>query len=75
MIKGKYVATIYIDFHINEKLEGLLPMDKMKRNICDGGATEAIRNHLLYDWFDDNIATIRVIQKEADFWKEDEHDD
>ena len=35
MIKGRYVATVEIDFSVSEKDPNLLPFDKIKENVCN----------------------------------------
>lgn len=70
MIKGRYVATVTLDFCIDEKAEGLLPFDKLKKQVHE--ETTAYIENLLADEFE-NLGSVRVVQQYADLYQaEDE---
>ena len=70
MIKGKYVATVTLDFCIDEKAEGLLPFEKLKKQVHE--ETTAYIENLLADEFED-LGSVRVVQQYADLYRtEDE---
>ena len=70
MIKGKYVATVTLDFCVDEKAKGLLPFDKLKKQVHE--ETTAYIENLLADEFED-IGSVCVVQQYADLYRtEDE---
>lgn len=42
MIKGKYVATIELNFNVDESTDGLLPFETLQAKVTGGGLDKAI---------------------------------
>jgi hypothetical protein len=36
MIRGRYVATVVLEFNIDDSQPGMYPFEKIKENICGG---------------------------------------
>ena len=70
MIKGRYVALVEINFHIDEQ-EGLRPFDEIKGDVMNGDMTEMLED-LIESEFDKSVADIKVTQQFADVYKVDE---
>lgn len=70
MIKGRYVALVEINFHIDEQ-EGLRPFDEIKGDVVNGNFTKMIES-LIVDETDKGMADIKVTQQFADIYKVDE---
>lgn len=66
MIKGKYAATISIDFCVDEKTDGILPFEKLKKQVYEE-MTSYIA-HLLAKEFGD-LGSIRVIKQYFDLYQ------
>lgn len=66
MIKGRYVALVELDFHIDESLYPQ-PFDDMKNDITNGNLTEMIKELLEIEI--DDLADINVIQQYADLYR------
>ena len=66
MIKGKYVATVTLDFCVDEKAEGLLTFEKLKKQVYE--ETTAYIENLLADEFED-LGSVSVVQQYADLYR------
>lgn len=66
MIKGRYVALVELDFHIDESLYPQ-PFDGMKNDITNGNLTEMIKELLEIEI--DDLADINVTQQYADLYR------
>lgn len=69
MIKGRYVATVIIDFHIDENQPGLVPFEKMKEEVM-GNLSGDIRA-MLRDEIGKEICTVRVEPQFSDLYQSD----
>lgn len=65
MIKGKYVATIEIDFAVSEKEANILPFEIIKRNVREE-LTPEIQKMLDREF--EYSGTVRVYQTYADVY-------
>ena len=70
MIKGRYVALVEINFHIDEQ-EGLRPFDEIKGDVVNGNLTEMLED-LIGSELDKSMADIKATQQFADVYKVDE---
>ena len=71
MIKGRYVATVEIDFSMSENELGLLPFDEICnnwRNNTTEELTEIIQNEL------EPYGKVKIPQQYADVYKCDEQE-
>lgn len=71
MIKGRYVATVEIDFSVSENEPYLLPFDEINKNLRNdttGYLTEAIEQEF-YPY-----AKVKVTQQYADAYRYDEQE-
>ena len=71
MIKGRYVATVEIDFSMSENELGLLPFDEIFnnwRNNTTEELTEIIQNEL------EPYGKVKITQQYADVYKCDEQE-
>ena len=71
MIKGRYVATVEIDFSVSENEPNLLPFDEINehwRNDTTGFLTEVIEQEF-YPY-----AKVKVTQQYADVYRCDEQE-
>lgn len=66
MIKGRYVALVELDFHINEA-QYSQPFEDMKNDITNGNLTEMIKELLEIEI--DDLADINVTQQYADLYR------
>lgn len=71
MIKGRYVALVELDFHIDESLYSQ-PFEDMKNDITNGNLTEMIKELLEIEI--DDLADINVTQQYADMYKVEDGD-
>ena len=72
MIKGRYVATVEIDFSMSKNELGLLPFDEICnnwRNNTTEELTEIIQNEL------EPYGKVKITQQYADVYKCDEQED
>lgn len=70
MIKGKYVATIILNFHIDENDPGLLPFEKLHEQARNGTLDKAVVA-VLSDEFGD-IASVGLDRHYADLYRLEE---
>lgn len=73
-IKGRYVATIIVDFNYDEKDKSMLPFDEVEEHLRTGKMNSQVED-LLYDEFsaDDDKVKLSVEQQYADIYRvEDE---
>ena len=71
MIKGRYVATIEIEFSMSENESGLLPFDKIYnnwRNNTTEALTELIQNEL------EPYGKVKITQQYVDVYRCDEQE-
>lgn len=68
MIKGRYVALIEIDLHIDDTLKDIRPFDDMSDDLKSGYVTERIRQMLIEDVFGEDFADVKVTQQYADLF-------
>ena len=71
MIKGRYVATVEIDFSMSENELGLLPFDEICNNLRNNTTeelTEIIQNEL------EPYGKVKITQQYADVYKCDEQE-
>lgn len=73
MIRGKYVATIEVDYNINENTKGLLPFEEIKENIT-GGSLDAMIIELLSEGLD-GYGTVKLHKQYADLYRVEESGD
>ena len=71
MIKGRYVALVELDFHINEA-QYSQPFENMKNDITNGNLTEMIKELLEIEI--DDLADINVTQQYADLYRVEDGD-
>ena len=69
MIKGRYVALVEINFHMDEQ-KGLRPFDEIKGDVVNGNLTEMLED-LIGSELDKSMADIKVTQQFADVYKID----
>ena len=69
MIKGRYVATVEIDFSVSEKDPNLLPFDKIKENVCN--ETTELLTELIKQEFCPS-GNVKITQQYADVFRCDE---
>ena len=67
MIKGRYVALLEVDIHI-DSTEHLLPIERIRQNVTGGALTEAIREEVS-DIFNEGTADVTVTQQYADIYE------
>ncbi len=72
MIKGRYIAWIEINFHVDEK-EGIRPFDDIKDDIANGNMTEML-TELIKDELDEDFADVNVTQQYADLYSVEDGD-
>ena len=72
MIKGRYVATVEIDFSVSEKDPDLLPFDKIKENVCNG--TTELLTELIEQEFCPS-GNVKITQQYADVFRCDEQEE
>ena len=72
MIKGRYVATVEIDFSVSEKDPDLLPFDKIKENVCND-TTEFLTELIEEEFYP--FGSVRVTQQYADVFRCDEQEE
>ena len=71
MIKGRYVATVEIDFSMSENKPGILPFDEICnnwRNNTTEELTEIIQNEFV------PYGRVKITQQYADVYRCDEHE-
>lgn len=71
MIKGRYVATVEIDFSMSEKDPNLLPFDKIKENVCND--TTEFLTELIEQEFCPS-GNVKITQQYADVFRCDEQE-
>lgn len=69
MIKGRYVATIVMNFKIDENTLGLLPFDELKRRVTNGELDNGIVA-ILSEKFGD-LCSIGLTKQYADLYHVD----
>ena len=70
MIKGKYAATVIVDFNFDEAQDGLEPFDEMNREVHE--EMTAVIKRILDEEFGE-FGTVKVIKQYADLYRtEDE---
>lgn len=72
MIKGRYVATVEIDFSVSEKDPNLLPFDKIKEKVCNETTellTELIEQEFCPPW------NVKITKQYADVFRCDEQEE
>lgn len=69
MIKGRYVALVEVDFHINERPD--TQFEGLRSIVVDGDLTNCIKKDLDFILNDDDnpTADIKVTQQLADLYK------
>lgn len=67
MIKGKYVATIELNFHIDEPTPGLAPFEVIKKQVTDGEMDKTIVA-ILADEFGE-LCSVGLTKLYADLYK------
>ena len=72
MIKGRYVATVEIDFSVSEKDPDLLPFDKIKENVCN--ETTELLTELIEQEFCP-AGNVKITQQYADVFRCDEQEE
>ena len=68
MIKGRYVALVEIDIHLEEK-EGLLPFEDIKNNVMNGKFTEELVKMIEYEFMTKDEGDVKVTQQYADLYR------
>lgn len=67
-VKGRYVCTVEYDFDfIHQKR--YLPFAEMRKQVVNGGLTDAIKDVLRSDVIDDSFGTMTVTQQYADLYE------
>lgn len=66
LIKGKYVATIELNFDFDENLEGVLPFETLKELVKGEKMDNAIVKMLTEEFGD--LAVIELRKQYADMW-------
>lgn len=69
MIKGQYVATIVMNFKIDENTLGLLPFDELKRRVTNGELDNGIVAILSGEFGD--LCSIGLTKQYADLYHVD----
>ena len=72
MIKGRYVATVEIDFSVSEKDPNLLPFDKINEKVCNE-TTELLTELIKEEFYP--VGNVRVTQQYADVFRCDEQEE
>lgn len=72
MIKGRYVALVEMDFHIDEE-KGVRPFDELKIDVMNGNMTEML-TELIKDELDEDFADVNVTQQYADLYRVEDGD-
>lgn len=72
MIKGRYVATVEIDFSVSEKDPDLLSFDKIKENVCND--TTELLTELIEQEFCPS-GNVKITQQYADVFRFDEQEE
>ena len=68
MIKGRYVAQIEVDFHINDEMSDL--QFNAFRHQITGGLTNFIKNELDFELgADKGYSNVKVVQQYADLYR------
>ena len=68
MIKGRYVAQVEIDFHIDEdSSKNILSFEEIKQNL--DGNMDTLIHDALTDYSDEDMATVRVTRQYFDLYK------
>lgn len=67
MIKGKYVATIELNFNVDESTNGLLPFETLKAQVTDEELDKAIVA-ILSDEFGE-ICSVGLNRQYADLYR------
>ena len=72
MIKGRYVATVEIDFSVSEKEAGLCPFNELKEKFSN--ETTKFLTELIKEEFYP-FGNVRVTQQYADMFRCDEQEE
>ena len=70
MIKGRYVALVEVDIHIEDR-EGVRPFEDIKNDVVNGRFTNGLKE-MLEEELGEPDATITIIQQYADLYKTEE---
>ena len=65
-IKGRYVATIIIDFN-SERMPGMLPIEEIQKKLSDGSFTEMLKQEISDS---SDLGKLQIIQQQADIYEE-----
>ncbi len=65
-IKGKYVATIIIEFN-SERMPGMLPIEEIQKKLSDGSFTEHLKQEISDS---SDLGKVQIIQQQADIYEE-----
>ena len=68
MIKGRYVALVEIDIHLEEK-ESLLPFEDIKNNVMNGKLTEELVKMIEDEFVTKYEGDVKVTQQYADLYR------
>lgn len=70
MIKGKYVALVEVDIHIEEQ-DGMRPFEDIKNDVVNGYFTNGLKE-MLDEELGEPDATVTITQQYADLYKTEE---
>lgn len=73
MYKGRYVATVIIDFLMDDTELTLLPFEKIKNTICRGELDKALKE-MLSDELRNTAQSVEVQRTYADFYQVSKED-
>lgn len=74
MIKGKYVATIEVEFHIDENRPHTISFEGLREDVEGDKITELIYEALMEEVFYPDIVTLKVIPNTQYLYKEAQHE-
>ncbi len=70
MIKGRYVALVEVDMHIEEQ-DGMRPFEDIKNDVVNGYFTKGL-TEMLEEELGEPDATVTVTQQYADLYRTEE---
>lgn len=73
MYKGRYVATVIIDFLVDDSDPNLLPFEKIKDTICNGEFDKVLKG-MIADELRNTAQSVDVWRTYADFYQVSEDD-
>lgn len=73
MIKGRYVALVEIDIHLEEK-ESLRPFEDIKNDVMNGKLTEELLKIIEYEFATKEEGDVKVTQQYADMYRVEDGD-